>query len=278
VLHNDAGGTTSFLAGMGTKVDGLAAGSSVAGFAIVVVAIVLIAGALGVLLELWMRMAAVYVAVLFLPIVLAGLVWPATARWARRLVELLTVLILSKFIIVAVLSLAASALASGFAGGDLAALLGGAALLLLAAFAPYTLLRLAPIVEAGAAAHLEGAGAAVTGRARGALEAPGNVIQGLLHGHPPSTVGREDEVLDARTAEGAAKLSADPSSGSPYVVDPSLFATTRGAGLTADGAEATRGGGLVGVGAAAAFAASRGVDRAASTADRLVDDGQTDER
>jgi hypothetical protein len=64
-------------------------------------------------------------------------------------------LILSKFVIVAVLALAAGALASG-GGTGFAPVLGGGALLLLAAFTPFTLLRLVPAVEAGAVHQLEG--------------------------------------------------------------------------------------------------------------------------
>ena len=67
-------------------------------------------------LELLIRSAAVYVAVLFLPLAIATLVWPAVSHWCRRLVETLAALILSKFVIVAVLSLAAGALSSGTAG------------------------------------------------------------------------------------------------------------------------------------------------------------------
>ena len=52
-------------------------------------------------LELLIRAAAVYVAVLFLPLALATLVWPAVSHWCRRLVETLAALILSKFVIVA---------------------------------------------------------------------------------------------------------------------------------------------------------------------------------
>ena len=72
-------------------------------------------------LELLVRAAAVYVAVLFLPLALATLVWPSVSHWCRRLVETLAALILSKFVIVATLSLAAGAVASGTAGtGELA--------------------------------------------------------------------------------------------------------------------------------------------------------------
>src|SRR6185312_4923051 len=114
-------------------------------------------------IELLIRAAAVYVAVLFLPLALAALVWPAVAHWCRRLVETLAALILSKFVIVAVLSLAAGAVASGASGssgssggGGFNAVLAGGALLVMATFVPFAILRLIPAVEAGAVGHLEG--------------------------------------------------------------------------------------------------------------------------
>jgi hypothetical protein len=125
----------------------------VGGFLGLALALLVALGALVIWIELLLRASAIYVAVFFLPVALAGLVWPATARWSRRLVELLAALILSKFVIVAVLSLGLAMVAKGD-GIDVA--LSGGALLLLAAFAPFVVLRLAPIVEAAAVAHLEG--------------------------------------------------------------------------------------------------------------------------
>jgi hypothetical protein len=116
--------------------------------------LLLIFGVVLIWLELLARSAAVYVAAMFLPLILAGLVWPATARWARRGVELLAALVLSKFVIVAVISLGASAV--GQENGGLRDVMAGAALLLVAGFAPFTLLRLVPVVEAAAIGHLEG--------------------------------------------------------------------------------------------------------------------------
>jgi len=127
--------------------------------------IAVVIGAVMVWLELLLRSAAVYVAVLFLPLALAGLAWPAISHWSRRLVDTLAALILSKLVIVAVLSLAVGALAGGTGstptgasapGGGFSSVLGGAALLLLAAFAPWSLFRLLPFLEAGAVGHLEG--------------------------------------------------------------------------------------------------------------------------
>ena len=79
---------------------------------------------------------------------------PLALPLVRRLVETLAALVLSKFVITAVLSLAAGALASGTATG-FAGVLAGGALLLLATFMPFALLRLVPAAEAGAIAHLE---------------------------------------------------------------------------------------------------------------------------
>jgi hypothetical protein len=100
-------------------------------------------------IELLLREVAIYAALLFVPI---ALVW---RRWAQRLAELLTALIFAKFVIVAILSLAASGLASG--GEGFGGVLAGVALLVVAAFAPFLLLRLATVLEVAVAAGvLEG--------------------------------------------------------------------------------------------------------------------------
>jgi hypothetical protein len=144
-------------------------------FVVLMGGLAVVFGAFLLWVELLVRSAAIYVAVLFLPLALASLAWPAIAHWCRRLVDTLVALILSKFVIVSVLSLAAGALAggsgsapagpaagpaAGSAGGhgSFTDVLGGAALLLLAAFSPWALFRLLPFLEAGAVGHLEGAG------------------------------------------------------------------------------------------------------------------------
>src|SRR6185437_9701165 len=96
-------------------------------FVLFIAGILLAIGALVLWFELLARTAAVYVAVLFLPLGLASLVWPAISHWARRLAETLTALVLSKFVIVVVLSLAVSALGSGGQDG-LSSVFAGAAL------------------------------------------------------------------------------------------------------------------------------------------------------
>ena len=160
-----AGGTNADVSSLLTTVtSGLvssAADPSIASFVLLLVALLIAVAAFVLWLELLIRAAAVYVAVLFLPLALATLVWPAISHWCRRLVETLAALIISKFVIVATLSLAAGAVTSGTAGtgshgSGFSSVLAGGALLLMATFVPFAILRMIPAVEAGAVAHLDG--------------------------------------------------------------------------------------------------------------------------
>ena len=101
----------------GLSVTSAAGQSSTPAFVLFLGGLAVVFGALLVWIELLIRAAAVYVTVLFLPLALASLAWPAIAHWCRRLVDTLVALILGKFVIVAVLSLAAGALAGGAGRG-----------------------------------------------------------------------------------------------------------------------------------------------------------------
>jgi hypothetical protein len=160
-----AGGTgadvTHLLSGVTTGLVAASADPTIASFVLLLIALLIAVAAFVLWLELLIRAAAVYVAVLFLPLALATLVWPAVSHWCRRLIETLAALILSKFVIVATLSLAAGAVSSGTAGtgshgAGFSAVLAGGALLVMATFVPFAILRMIPAVEAGAVAHLEG--------------------------------------------------------------------------------------------------------------------------
>lgn len=197
------------LARLATTLVALAAGgpSGVPLFVVVLGALLVALGALALWLELLVRAAAVYVAVVFLPLALASLVWPAVGHWCRRLVDTLAALILSKFVIVAVLSLAVGAIGAG-TGSGFSAVLEGGALLLLAAFTPFVLLRLVPAVEAGAVHQLEGARHRVR-RAAGSLPetAAAHVLRAAREGRRP--------VLDPGfPGTGAASLAAATGAGS----------------------------------------------------------------
>ncbi len=107
--------------------------------------------ALVVWIELVLREAAIYVAVAFLPICLAAMTWQQTASWARRLAEWLIAIILAKFTIAVAFAVAGSMLGEARGGsGGLSALLGGCAVLLVAALSPWALLKLIPFAEQAA--------------------------------------------------------------------------------------------------------------------------------
>ena len=139
----DAGGRllghASFVGGGITAVSG-------SSLLLLVFGLVTIMATLTLWMELLIRAAAVYVVVLMLPLFFAALVWPARKIWAVRAIELLAALILSKFVIVAVLSLGAAALGHTTVPG-VTADLAGATLILLAAASPWALLALLPLHE-----------------------------------------------------------------------------------------------------------------------------------
>ena len=137
-------------------------------FGVFLGAIILAIGAFVLWLELIIRDAAIYVCVFFLPLTFVAMIWPATSRWARRLVELLIAIILAKFVIVAILSLASAAIANTTVatgeGNTFERMIAGAALLVLAAWSPFALLRLIPMME-GAAASVVGQRSAMSAAA-----------------------------------------------------------------------------------------------------------------
>lgn len=129
-------------------------GPVVPSFVLLLGALLVAIAALTLWLELVVRSAAITAATLFLPLALAGLVWPAVSHWCRRLADTIAALVLSKLVVAAVLSLAASAITDG---NSFSTVVVGIALLVVATTAPFTLLRLVPAIEAGAVSHLESA-------------------------------------------------------------------------------------------------------------------------
>src|SRR5205823_2885645 len=106
-----------------------------------------IAGLL-VWLELIVREAAIYIAVLFFPIGLAASIWPALRSWVRRLSMLLLMFVLLRPVVVIVLALAGSVTASGLSFGNgsiphsVGTILAGVVIFALAAFTPWALMFL----------------------------------------------------------------------------------------------------------------------------------------
>ena len=156
-------------------------------FLAILIGLFTVAGAIVLWIELLMRETAVYVIVLMLPLAFAAFVWPARRVWAIRTLELLGALILSKFAIVAVLSLGGAALGSALGHPSVANWLAGLVLVLMAAFMPWALLRLVPLAEvAGSAAGpLRRELSHATGAAKAADMVAGNPEQwlGRITGH-----------------------------------------------------------------------------------------------
>jgi hypothetical protein len=117
-------------------------------FGVLLVAIIVVVGAISIWLELLLRDAAIYIAVLFLPLAFAAMIWPTGWRWCKRLIEFLIAIIFAKVFIVAIINLAAAGLARGGLGDKFEGVLAGGALLLMAAFTPIALLKLIPLAEA----------------------------------------------------------------------------------------------------------------------------------
>jgi hypothetical protein len=147
-----------------------AAGSQAAGSVAVplfvgfLAAIVGAFAALFVWIELLFRDAAVYVVVLFMPLALAASIWPRWTGALRKLAEILVALIGSKFVIVAIISMAVSLISEE--SGSVEHVLAATALMCLACFAPFVLLRLIPFSEGALGAaygRRSAAGGAVSG-------------------------------------------------------------------------------------------------------------------
>lgn len=238
ILGGTAADTEDFLAGVFAALQ--PTGGAGISFGVLIVGVFLAIASLLVWIELVVREAAIYLAVLFLPLGFAAYVWPALSSWLRRLVEIIVALILSKLVVVAALALAASALANqqGFAS-----LIAGAALFLLAAFAPFALFKLIPIGEMAAVSALEGQGRKAVGTATPRLSSA-YYLQGM------------------RNRGGRGGGSGAPGSGG----SPGTAGATGAGGSAGPAGAAGAGGAAGGAGAAAPVAAAAVVGRSAARA------------
>jgi hypothetical protein len=151
-------------------------------FGVLLGALIVTLGALSIWLELLLRAAAIYISVLFLPLALAAMIWPAGWRWCRRLIEFLIAIIFAKVFIVAIINLATAGLARGGLGDKFEGVLAGGALLLMAAFTPIALLKLIPLAEAAVvtAGHQRAALRQATAGAT-ALTTSSSVVSGMIN-------------------------------------------------------------------------------------------------
>jgi hypothetical protein len=181
---NAAGDAQKFMSDAGSALAGLGAGTlnpAAPVFGVLLGALVVTLGALSIWLELLLRAAAIYISVLFLPLALSAMIWPAGWRWCRRLIEFLIAIIFAKVFIVAIINLAAAGLARGGLGDKFEGVLAGGALLLMAAFTPIALLKLIPLAEAAVvtAGHQRAALRQATSGAT-ALTTSSSVVSGMI--------------------------------------------------------------------------------------------------
>lgn len=159
VLGGAGGGATRFISGFGA-----AAAATTGGFATVLIGLLVALAALFVWVELMVRSALIYLLVALAPLAFAAMTWPAARGVLRKTVELLVAVILSKFVIAMAIAVGAAALGGAGEGPNgpgtsttvatgLGGLLSGGAILALAAFSPFLVLKLMPLAEAAMAAQ-----------------------------------------------------------------------------------------------------------------------------
>jgi len=160
VLSNSDGQALHFLSGFGVTVT-----TATQGFAAVLLGLVAILAGFLVWVELMIRSVLIYVLVALSPLAFATTVWPAAKGVMRRMIELTMAVVFSKLVIAIAISVGVAALSGAGAAGpngapivDQAAagmgtLFVGTAVLMMAAFSPFLLLKLIPMAEAALVAQ-----------------------------------------------------------------------------------------------------------------------------
>jgi hypothetical protein len=222
--------------------------------------LVYLIGALLCLMTLVVRSALIYLLIAIAPVLLAARVWPAAAGAWRKLCEITLALIVSKFAIALALGIGAALLADGTtfgansasgvdsAGQSIGKLAAGAAIMGVAAFCPFLLLKLMPLVETAVLA--QGIGSAPI---RGATQTTSMAFYG-------SSI--KDRMTRA-TQGGGGSGGAGPAGASGAGGVPRAGGAPGAGGLPGVGSSAA-GGGAGGAGGAAGGAAASGGAAAAA--------------
>ena len=243
-----------------------------------------------VLLELIVRDAAIYIAVLFFPVVLAASIWPALSSWTSRLGRLLLLFVILKPVALIVLCFAGNAAAAGlsFGGGFSASagtILAAVVIFALASSTPWALMYLLAADAEGAyiaASVRSAAGGALSGTASGALAGgtAGRLARGLgkTGGSPGSQSGsrrggggRPGGGLNGPGGGGSGGGPSAPGDGQPAAGGGAASGGSGGEAFEADALSVTGaavGAGSVGAaaGVGARAAAASGVSSPASSA------------
>lgn len=230
---------------------GLSVGSAIpgGGFITFVLGVIGVGAAIAVWLELYARAALIHVVVAVSPIAFATLVWPALRVVAKRLVYLLVSLVFCKLMIAIVIRVGAAVATSVDVSGDgieqsIGRFITGMFILLLAAFAPYGLMRMLPFAEGALMA--QGAAAVPTALA-------GGMASGLsLHG---SMSGRDLSQL-AGSSGGGGSGGGGGSSGGGGASGPAGGGSASGGAAAGGARTAAAGGSTGGAGAGASGGAA----------------------
>jgi hypothetical protein len=146
--------------------------STMPAFAVFALALLEVVGAMLLWFELVVRNAVLALLLAFAPIVFASALWSPLRKLSIRLVETFVAIALSKFVIVVALSLGVQAVQSD----SLIVIITGIAVCLLAVVAPFTLLRIVPLVELSALHALDGLRQRATSGAKRAASMAGEGV------------------------------------------------------------------------------------------------------
>jgi hypothetical protein len=241
------------------------------------IAIVEVFAAVFVWLELIVRNAAIYIAVLFFPAALAAAIWPALSAWPGRLGRLLLLFVILKPVVLIVLSLAGNAAAAGLSfgsggvSGSVGTILAATVIFALAAFAPWALMYLlaADAESAYMAAGLRTATGTAVGDEDGPSVRSGGGLRNLASNGGGAPGGSPSGGASSDGGGGGSDGGGGPGGGSEF---PSGGAATAGespggdvGGGEADGALPV-GGEMIGAGSVGA-AAGIGAPALAASAD-----------
>ncbi len=128
-----------------------------AGLLGIIFGLLFVVGAILVWLQLLVRAALIYILIVLAPLGFATRAHPGTRQIARRTIEMGIALILSKFGVAVAFGVGATAIESSNGvvegeGVNLAGMMAGVAVMLMAAFMPWLIWKVFPIVEAATAA------------------------------------------------------------------------------------------------------------------------------
>ena len=195
------------------------------GVFVIIFALLYIVGAVFLCFELFVRSLLIYLVVMFAPLAIATRIWGPTRSYARRATETAVALIFSKLAIAVTLATGASLMAGATETGGNVAMIQGSAILLLAAFMPFALMRVIPMMEGAVAGEgvarsmgIKAAGGAVvaTGVGQAALK-PASSMTNRISGRStkPSSGSGGGSADSGGEPSGAPPIGGPPTGGGP---------------------------------------------------------------